>query len=129
MGFLSNCTVASYNRAEKSNELDFWRSNFLTVKCLNFRTVSPCEGVKETHERKNFKQVEKLAGAFKICFFLVWVFYLIVLLYRITQITELKNARSSILWRSNFSTPKCLNFCTVSPYKGVKERMNARILN
>ena len=105
MGFLSNCTVASYNRAEKSNELDFWRSNFLTVKCLNFRTVSPCEGVKETHERKNFKQVENLAGAFKICFFFVWVFYLIVLLYRITQITELENARSSIFGVQIFERP------------------------
>ena len=69
LGFLSNCIVASYNRTEKSNELDFWLSNFLTVKCLNFRTVSPCEGVKGTHERKNFKQVENSSGAFKIWFF------------------------------------------------------------
>ena len=50
LGFLSNCTVASYNtdnRAEKCKELDFWRSNFWMDKCLNFCTVSPYEGVKE----------------------------------------------------------------------------------
>ena len=41
-------------------------------KCLNLRTVSPCEGVKKkthnarTQERKKFKLVENSSGAFKI---------------------------------------------------------------
>ena len=66
LGSLSNCTIASNNRAEKCKELDFWRWNFWTAKCLNFRTVSPCEGVKGTHERKKFKLVENSSGTFKI---------------------------------------------------------------
>ena len=47
-------------------EFDFWRSNFRKAKCLNFRTVSPCEGVKGTHERKKLKLVENSSGAFKV---------------------------------------------------------------
>ena len=34
--------------------------------CLNFRTVSPCEGVKGTYERKKLKLVENSSGAFKV---------------------------------------------------------------